>query len=101
MRLATPASPASDERGAEGAARSRGLRTPGGEDPGGVLHGRLLQSHALCAYRGRPPPAGADAGLSEEGGGPRRHGRGDRDLEALLARVERARRACPLRPVSY
>ena len=50
----------------EAAAPARGLRPPGREDAGGLLHRRVLQPHALGAARRRPPPARRDAGLPEE-----------------------------------
>ncbi len=63
------------------------LRPPGREDARGLLHGRVLQPHARGAARRRPPPARRDAGLPEEARRARRHGRGDRDPQALRGRV--------------
>ena len=67
------------------------LRPPGREDAGGLLHGRVLQPHAHGAARRRPPPARRDAGLPEARVRARRDGRGDRDPQALLGRLGRAR----------
>ena len=68
------------------------LRSPRREDAGGLLHRRVLQPHPRDAARRRPPPAGRDAGVPAEARDARRDGRGDRDPQALLARLGRARR---------
>ena len=79
------------------AAPARDLRPAGREDARGLLHRRVLQPRARDAPAGRPPPAGRHAGLPEEARVPRRHGRGDRDPQALLARLGAADGARALR----
>ena len=56
---------------------------PVDEDARRLLHGRLLQPFARDAARRRTPPARRHAGVPEEPRVPRRHGRGDRDPQAL------------------
>ena len=66
------------------AAARRDLRPPDREDARRLLHRRLLQPHARSAARGRQASARGDAGLPAPQGDAWRHGRGDRDPQALL-----------------
>ena len=63
------------------------LRAPGREDAGGLLHRRVLQPHSRRTARRRSSSPRPDAGLSATYGDARRHGRGNRDPQALLARL--------------
>ena len=83
--------------GANRASAAGDLRPSRREDAGGLLHRRLLQPHARDAARRRPPSAGRDAGLPAEHGDAGRRRRGDRDPQALLARLGGADGARPAR----
>src|SRR5439155_25563893 len=76
---------------------TRDLPSAGREDARRLLHRRLLQSRAGDARARRPPSPGRPAGLPEERRPSRRSGRGDRNLEAVLARLGRPHRARALR----
>ena len=56
---------------------------PRREDARGVLHRRVLQPHARRAARRRPAPAGLMQVFQKQARVARRHGRGDRDPQAL------------------
>ena len=79
------------------AARPGDLRSAGREDARRLVHGRVLQPHAGGAARRRTTSRGRHAGLPEEALVPRRHGRGDRDPQAVRRRVRRPDRARALR----
>ena len=74
-------------------ASSRRLRPAGREDARRLVHGRVLQPHA----RGAPAATGAGRSVvmqvfQKKRRLPRRHGRGDRDPQAVRRRLRRARR---------
>ena len=74
------------------AARPVDLPAADRSDQTGLLLRSVLRLHQGTARGRRPPPPRLDAGVPEEGVGPRRHRRGDRGAEAVLGARARTRR---------